>query len=448
MKLKKFVVCALLCLAPTHMVLAATGVDDVKALGTTLTPMGAEMAGNKDGTIPAWTGGLRDAPACHEQGSGRLCDPFADEKPLLSITAENMAEYADRLSEGQKALLKTYPSYRIDVYPSHRSVALPQSVYENTAKNVGRAQTTDGGVGLVGAHGGAPFPIPKDGFEVMWNHLTRYLGQSRAATSDTYNVDAAGNTMLAVRTRLVEDFPYYDPDKAEGDVFWRMRHNYIAPPRQAGWGLIIIDPLSPAIKGRRAWQYLPGQRRVRLAPDLAFDTPATQNAGAAFFDDIFMFNGSMERYDFELIGKKEMYVPYNNYKYVWTASVADLLQPNHINPDVMRWEMHRVWVVEASLKSNARHAYAKRRFYVDEDSWFVLLNESYDARGELWRTAVQGLAPNYEALVPSTTTHVIYDLNKGSYTQVSTVNEQKIEYGGPQGDRVFAPDALAGAGVR
>ncbi|MDR2239761.1 MAG: DUF1329 domain-containing protein [Zoogloeaceae bacterium] len=448
MQVNTQIMTATICLILAQAVGAAVTPEEANTLGTHLTPMGAERNGNRDNTIPAWQGGLKTPPACYKKEEGRLCDPFANEKPLFSIDAGNMQQYGDRLSEGQKALLKRYPGYRMDVYPSHRTAALPQWLYENTANNAVRAHTTGGGIGLQNASAGTPFPIPKDGYEAMWNHLTRYLGQARTSISDTYNVDAAGNATLAVRTKSLEDFPYYDRKKTDAEVLWRLRHNYVAPARQAGWGIILIDYVNAASKGRRAWQYLPGQRRVKLAPDLAFDTPATQNAGAAFYDDIFMFNGSMERFDFKLIGKKEIFIPYNTYKWGWTATVKDILKPQFVNPDVMRWELHRVWVVEATLKSDARHGYSKRRFYLDEDTWIAVLNENYDARGELWRTAAMSVTPNYDVLVPGGNTHVYYDLNSGAYSHISMVNEHKIDYLGPQPDTAFAPDALAGAGIR
>lgn len=448
MKFKTMFMTAALGLVVFHAAQAEVTPEEAKALGTSLTPMGAEKAGNRDGSIPAWAGGIKTPPACYKKGEGRLCDPFSAEKPMFVIDAKNMDKYADKLSEGQKALLKKYPAYRMDVYPSHRTAALPQWLYDNTAINAVRAKTTGGGVGLQDARAGVPFPIPKDGYEAMWNHQTRYLGQGRTSISDTYNVDSGGNVTLAVRTKSLEDFPYYDDKKSDADVLWRLRHNYLAPTRQAGWGIILIDHVNAATKGRRAWQYLPGQRRVKLAPDLAFDTPGTQNAGAVFYDDVFMFNGSMERFDFRLVGKKEVFVPYNTYKWGWTAAVKDILKPNTVNPEVMRWELHRVWVVEATLKAGARHGYSKRRFYLDEDTWIALLNENYDARGEVWRTAVMSLTPNYDVLVPGGNTHVYYDFNTGLYTHIGMVNEQKIEYLGPQKDSEFAPDALAGSGIR
>ena len=80
--------------------------DEAKQLSDTLTPWGAEKAGNKDGSIPAYTGGLTKPPASYDPAKkGMLPDPFADEKPLYSVNAKNMAQYADKLSEGVKAAL-------------------------------------------------------------------------------------------------------------------------------------------------------------------------------------------------------------------------------------------------------------------------------------------------------------------------------------------------------
>lgn len=440
---------ALIAVVYAGTTMASVTADEAKKLGSTLTPVGAEKAGNADGSIPPWSGGLTTPPACFKKGDERLCDPFGNEKPVFSINAGNANNYADKLSDGQKAMLKKYPSYRMDVYPTHRTAAFPKWIYDNTAKNAVRAKTTNAGIGIEGAHAGVPFPIPSDGFEAMWNHLTRYNGQAYAQTTDSYNVDANGTVSLAVRTNSLAEYPYYDQNKPDNELYWKLRHNYTAPARQAGGGVILLDPLNAAEKGRRAWQYLPGQRRVKLAPDLSYDTPASQNAGACFYDDVYMFNGSMERFDFKLVGKKEIYVPYNTYKYVWTASYNDMLKPNFINPAVMRWELHRVWVVEATVKEGKRHSYSKRRFYLDEDSWFALLNESYDARGQIWRTAVHNLTPNYVALVPGNISHVYYDLNSGVYSLIGALNDTgKLSYMGAQRESEFSPDALAGSGIR
>src|SRR5438874_1829629 len=72
----------------------------------TLTPYGAERAGNKDKTIPGWEG---KAVATPPDASFKRPDPFAGEKPRLTITAANMAQFADKLSDGTRALLSKNP---------------------------------------------------------------------------------------------------------------------------------------------------------------------------------------------------------------------------------------------------------------------------------------------------------------------------------------------------
>ena len=291
---------------------AAVSADEAKQLGNTLTPIGAEKAGSKDGTIPAYTDGLTTLPAGFKKGDGIRPDPFATEKPLYSIDAKSIDKYADRLTEGTKELLKRYPAFRVDVYPTHRTAAISKFVAENTLKNATRAKTTEGGIGLSNAYGGVPFPIPKDGHEVMWNHLTRYAGFTYQFRARTFTVDASGRPALSTETINTNQYPYYDPTKTSSDIYYMVRLDYKGPARRAGEGLLVHDPLTYTNASRRAWQYLPGQRRVKLAPDIAYDTPSPVTSGMTTYDDAFMYNGKMDRYDFKLVGKKEIIVPYND----------------------------------------------------------------------------------------------------------------------------------------
>lgn len=428
---------------------AAVSAEEAKQLGSNLTATGAEKAGNKDGSIPAYTGGLTAVPAGFKKGDGVRPDPFASEKPLFAIDAKNMSQYADKLTEGSKAMLKRFPSFRMDVYPTHRTVAFPKAVADNTLKNATRAKTTDGGVGIQNAYGGVPFPIPKDGYEVMWNHLLRYSGQANVAQSQAYNVDSNGRAVLATQATTTQEFPYYDPKNTATDIYYMIRVEYTAPARRAGESLLVKEPLNYMEKGRRAWQYLPGQRRVKLAPDVAYDTPNPANAGMETYDDAFIFNGMMDRYDFKLVSRKEMYVPYNAYKLVYQSKREDLLKPNFLNPDFVRWELHRTWVVEATLKEGKRHIYTKRRFYIDEDSWVALACESYDARGELYRTAFAQMAPSYDVPASYADTQVSYDFIAGTYS----ISRYRTENGGvnyidPLPEKAWTPDSLAGTGIR
>ncbi len=428
---------------------AAVSADEAKALGQTLTAIGAEKAGNKEGTIPAYTGGLTAAPAGYKAGDGVRPNPFAADKPRLQIDAKNMAAHAGQLTEGTKALLQKYPSFRVDVYPTQRSVAFPKFVADNTAKNAVRAKTLNEGRSIEGAHAGFPFPMPKDGYEAMWNHLVRFNGQAYESKYRNLSVDASGRTTLATEGVSVQEYPFWDTTKTSTETFWRIKLTYTGPARRAGEALMLVDPLDIGAKDRRAWSYLPGQRRVKVAPDLAHDTPNPGTAGATTFDDTFIFNGSMERFDFKLVGKKEMLVPYNTYAAVYQAKQDDLLKPNHLNPDLVRWELHRVWVVEAKLKDGKRHVYGKRTFYLDEDSWVALASDEYDARGQLYRTGFAYMAPSYDVPAPYTDMFGHYDLVSRVYSLTGFIAETGgLRHTKPLPEREWSADALAGAGIR
>jgi len=440
---------ALLAAAGAIAAHAAVTADEARALGTTLTPIGAEKAANKDGTIPAYTGGLTTPPAGFKPGDGIRPNPFASEKPRFAIDAKNMAQYQGSLTEGAKALMQKYPTFRIDVYPTHRTVAFPKYVLDNTEKNATRAKATNEGRSMEGAHAGFPFPIPKTGNEAMWNHLVRFNGPAYEAKYRNLNVDANGHVALATEGNSVQEYPFWDNAKTEAETYWRLKLTYTAPARRAGEAMLIVDPLDIGNKDRRAWAYLPGQRRVKVAPDLAFDTPNPGTAGATTFDDVFIFNGSMDRFNFKLVGKKEIYVPYNDYQAVYGSRQDDLLKPNHLNPDLVRWELHRVWVVDATLKEGKRHVYSKRTFYLDEDSWAALASDEYDQRGQLWRIGFAYMTPSYEVPAPYTDMFGHYDLNSRVYSVTGFI----AETGGMRQvkaapEREWTADALAGAGIR
>ena len=432
---------------------AAVGTEEAKQLGTRLTRIGAETAGNADGTIPAYTGGLTKAPAGFKTGGAIRPDPFAQEKPRVTITAKNMAQYEGQLTAGTRALLKKYPNFRIDVYPTHRTVALPDRVLDNTVENATRASTSNGGLGISGAIGGYPFPIPKSGFEAMWNHLLRYVGVASNFKYDNWNVDSSGKPALATSGKLFVEYPYYDAKNTkpaqETDVYFRTKIFYNAPARRAGEALMAVDVVNPLKRPRRAWLYLPGQRRVKLAPDISHDTPNPGTAGSATYDDAWLFNGSMDRFDFKLVGKKEMLVPYNTYRLTYHDKAAEVTTPKFVNPDLVRWELHRVWVVEAALKPGKRHVYAKRTFYLDEDSWTALAADQYDASGRLYRASFAHMAPSYDAKTPNAETQVFYDLTSGVYNISFLMGPYDgVKYTDRQPETQWSPDALAGAGIR
>ena len=235
----------------------------------------------------------------------------------------------------------------------------------------------------------------------------------------------------------------------ESDPYWYVKLFYLGPARRNGEALLVWDAANPLKQGRRAWQYLPGQRRVKLAPDIAYDTPNPASAGASTYDDASVFNGAMDRFDFKLVGKKEMYVPYSTYRLTYHKPVSDITTPNHLNPDLVRWELHRVWVVEATLKPDKRHIYSKRVFYIDEDSWMALASDEYDARGQLYRSAFANMSYSYDVQAPFADNTVFYDFTSGVYSVngLATYNGLKYLTEMPA-ENAWSPDALAGAGVR
>lgn len=372
--------------APVFRATAAVTEQEAQKLKTTLTPLGGERAGNKDGTIPAWTGGYASCPANYRSGDPRP-DPFADEKPLYTVTAANLAQYADKLPEGEAYLLKHYPDYKVEVYPTHRTAAAPNFVYENTYQNALRAKTTNGGVTIEGAYGGIPFPIPHDGFEAMWNDTLAWKGINYADKNAAYLKEANGGISLLSKALSQGEFPYYNKNGSLASfdgIYWKASILLTDPPALNGSATLIYSTTDPYSRGQPGWQYLPGQRRVRMAPNLTYDTPDFFASGVGQMDDFNIFNGSLDEYTFKLTGKQEMIVPYNE-NGVRLTPPEQQFAAHTVNPDHFRWELHRVWVIDATLAAGKRNAVPKRRIYLDEDTWQALAGEEWDASGALWR---------------------------------------------------------------
>lgn len=427
---------------------------DAAKLGTELTPLGGEKAGNADGSIPAWNGGITSAPAGYKAGDFHP-DPYAGEAPLFTITGANFKEHAAFLSDGLIKMFETYPeSFKLPVYKTHRSASNPQFVYDATKANATRAELLDGGNGMSGAAIGIPFPIPANGLEAIWNHIARYRGQAVQRNGGQAAVTASGDyNVIGFDEQLLIQ---YSQDNATpesllaNNVLFMFKQKVTEPARLAGTALLVHETLDQIKEPRKAWTYNTGQRRVRLAPNIAYDTPGTAADGLRTTDDFDMFNGSPNRYDWELKGKKEMYVAYNNYKlHSNTVTYGDILTPNHVNPDLTRWEKHRVWVVEASLKDEFRHIYQKRVFFIDEDSWQIQLADMYDNRGELYRVAVAYGVNYYEVPTQWSTLDVYHDLNSRRYLAIGLDNEEQMyDFSVRPAEAEFTPQALRREGMR
>lgn len=396
--------------------------EEAAKLKTELTPLGGIRAGNADGSIPAWDGGYTKVPAGYKSGEPRM-DPFANEKPLFTITAANMAQYADKLTEGQKALLKKHKDYYIAVYPTHRTAAAPQWVYDNTAKNAVNCEASDGGYSIRNCYGGLPFPIPKSGAEVLWNHLIRWRGEATDSVFRDYITTGSGSITLASENRNRFNFPMYfkggSSQSFSADWNGNFQQAYSvtkAPPIKAGFAFILLDNVDVKT-GRQAWQYLTGQRRVRRAPTFAYDTPNPVTSAVDFIDEPFVLLGHFDKYSVKLIGKKEIYIPYNN-NGAFLVKDKDLVGPYFWNPKHVRHELHRVWVVEATLREGQRHVVPKKVFYLDEDTGNGAWMDGYDANGQLWHINVGAQTVMFEYPGTFLENFQTIDIIKNSYSSV------------------------------
>jgi hypothetical protein len=396
-------------------------------LGQDLTPIGAEKAGNKDGSIPAWTPAPQKGALKGEYPS----DPaFDSEKPLFTINKANMAQYAAKLMGGSKLLLDRYPdTYKMNVYPSHRDVDWPKEIQDATKANAASCE-------LIGTDSpdncklGFPFPIPKSGAEVIWNHKLKWRGEAVTRYNNQMIVQPNGEFQL---TKLVEDviFEYASikhgvPLTKTSGEFLKYLSKTVAPPRMAGTVILVHEKAGTGNDGRAAWLYSPGLRRIRRAPTVCCDNPYEGTDGHQFYDQVDMFNGVLERYNWKLVGKQEMYIPYHGNKLAGpSVKYKDMAKGKHLNADLPRYELHRVWVVEATLRPGTNHTFKKRVFYVDEDGWNIVGIDCFDSRDQLFQFQEGHYVVGHNILSGGTVPEIIYHFDSGRYFITAAFNEDK-----------------------
>jgi hypothetical protein len=428
MKLKLLLgLCGAVLLLPVQQAVAKVTEAEASHLGKDLTPIGAEKAGSKDGVIPEWTGGEPKRGALKGEFPN---DPKVDnDKPLFTITKANMDKYADKLTAGHKELLSRYPDYKMLVYPTHRVAAFPDAIYKATEANATTCSLS-GTDDLDGCKLGFPFPIPKNGAEVIWNHKLKWRGEAVRRYNNQMIVQPDGQYQL---TKIIEDVKFLyasidHPGKFEnghGEYLLYLSH-IVAPPRLAGTYILVHDRGGTGNEGRVSWIYSPGIRRVRRAPSVQYDNPAEGTDGNQFYDQVDMFNGALDLYNWKILGKKDMYLPYNSNLIAGNKiKYKDLIRPHHLNQDLPRYELHRYWVVEATLKPGKSHTFKKRVFYVDEDTWNIEAVDCYDNHDQLYKFQEGHLiyAPN--VLASTTVPEVIYDFQSGRYFITAAFNEDQ-----------------------
>ena len=423
------------------------GSNSAWAQGPKINALGAEMAGNAAGTIPEWTGGLTKAPVGFDPKKGYL-DPFAAEKPLYTITQANLAQYEKLLPAGQIALLKRYSSYSIPVYKTHRTAAFSPEMMMSIDMEGNKPKLAHGGLAVEGVQStSVPFPEPKNGLEAVWNTLLRRPAQSMRSHTASFVAGNGTKPLAFASSQTIAWAPAIG--KAGTTLLFGLIGESTRPSAQSGEALLVMDTLNFKDDARNAWVVNSGQRRVLRAPELVHAAPAGNSDALRTVDDIYGFNGSPERFEWKLLGKREMLIPYNSNRLHTPTKDSDVLLANHLNPDHVRWELHRVWVVEATLKPGTSHVYTKRTFYIDEDSWSIMLTDKYDSRGQLWRTAEMHSINYADIPMLISSLEVHYDLQSGRYLAMGLRNEEKAVYTPiKRSNADFSPNGLRRAGTR
>jgi hypothetical protein len=462
MHLTKSTVIALALSFLSSGVLAKMSAEDVARLGKDLNPIGGIRAGTEDGLIPEWTGTVVGLPeGLQWDGPGKpYPDPWPDEKPVFTITKDNMEQYKERLSPGQIAMLETYPdSFRMPVYPGHREFAFYPEFYEKVRYNAENSELINDDEGITGFLGGAAFPVPSTGPEVVW--FTRTTGAFETTEGEYSDIAVFPNgTQSMRRSRFLQESPYAsrkNPIDAEheypnlGEFAGYIMTYVTEPARDKGLITAVLEPYDYSANQREVWRYLPGSRRVRRAPTVGFDTPDGPG-GLKTVDEVRGFNGSMERFEWKLIGRQEIFIPYHNYKFDDpNLDYKELLTKFHANPDYMRYELKRVWVAEGTLREGERHIYGKRRIYVDEDTGYAAITENYDGHGELWKVVMTNSIYDYGAEGYIRRSQMYHDLRAGAYIAERLVNDSaplKYDVVPMKGPKHFTPSNIRKLGRR
>jgi hypothetical protein len=432
--------------------MAKVPADQANRLGQDLTPWGSEKGGG-DG-VSAWDGGLTAPPAgvSFNAKTQQHVNPFKSDAVKFTITGANAGQHAAKLSEGQKAMLKQYGTYKIPVYDSRRTCAMPQFVYAASKNNATVGDLTADGDGVTGSIMGTPFPIANNAMEIVWNSKLRFRNFKVTRQFTAAPVQSNGTySLITVQDEAI--LRWSDPKYKKAEDLNNLSLYYIAntisPARLAGNVVLVHESINAATQPRKAWSYNPGTRRVRVAPDIAYDNPGTNTDGMTTSDSFDGFNGAMDRYNWRFLGRAVKYIPYNNYDAI-NAKLTDFVKPQHLNQDFMRYEAHRTWMVEAYLKPGNRHTYARRVMHIDEDSFTMSLVDIYDGRGQLFRFQELQTANYYHVPLCGAAGETIYDLTSGRYLAGQLRNEQPpVNYFADElNDGRYTPEAIRTLGVR
>ena len=370
-------------------------------------------------------------------------DPFSEDKIIFTITNENYLEFSENiLTNGQVEMFIKYPkTFKMNIYKSRRSCAVPPEVYALTKSN---AILTDEGEGIEGIVGSIPFPQPSEALHHVWNHILRYRGVEISGSSPFFIIDPDGSRVLGAGEAIAKNYwnPFTKNEKGlQGMLMTKVTH----PPRLADASALVIESLNAFKTPRKAWVYNPGTRRVRRAPDIAYDYKPSASQGLTTTDQFDGFNGAKDRYNWKSLGSQVKLMPYNAYKFHETP-MDEVLDPYHVNQDFLRYELVNVNVVKAELKNDKRHIIPERVMYFDVDSHNMLVEETFDANSEIMAYREFPIINFYDQPMCLSIHSATYDFATRRYqlANVRSIDIPKIEWRlkEPHDERMFTPEGL------
>ncbi len=378
-----------------------------------------------------------------DSSSNSYVDPFSDDSILFTITSENYEQFEEHiLTPGQVAMFETYPnSFKMNIYKSRRSCSVPQEVLDLTIEN---ATMTDEGEGIEGVVGSIPFPNPSEALHHVWNHILRYRGVDIAGGSPYYIINPDESRTYGAGKAVARNFwnPFASNDKGlQGMIMSKVTE----PPRLADAAVLVVESLNALKTPRRAWVYNPGTRRVRRAPDIAYDNYSGFSQGLTTTDSFDGFNGAKDRYDWTDLGVQLRFMPYNAYKF-HEATIEQTLTAFHVNQEFLRYELVRVNVVRADLKSDKRHILPHRVMYFDYDSHNMLSEDVFDGELNIMRYRELPQINYYDEPMCNSIHSATYDLATRRYilNNVRSSDVPKINWRveTPHKENMFTPEGL------
>ncbi len=377
--------------------------------------VGADPGPNESGEIPAWVGiaGLQ-CPADYEKGDF-LPNPYEAEKPLYRIDHTNVDKYKHRLSFGQVTRLKRHKRFYMNIYPAHRNLEYLPEYYAATIETQKSVKIDEDNT-LIGFKGGVAFPHAKNGLEAAWNVRRMYTSDDAMSSLVDRIVSPAGKIKKTIQIakvmtlgegRITHKLP--NPNKLAQKIV----AFYTYPADTAGTCFMAYSYLD-STKLDETWLYLPTLRRVRRAPSM---TGGGQIDGELCMDENGQeFRGNVNDWTWKLHGKKEHYVAYNCFSiFVKGTKPEDECWAQDLNPERLRYELHRVYKLEANAIEGLNHPYKKRVGFYDEDAWQPLLGDRYDKRGDIYRQFEAYTYADYCEKMRQTMGYLYMNLVSGRY---------------------------------